>query len=301
MAVKFSIVIAAYNVGRFVAEAVESALEQEGAETEVIVVDDGSTDETPQALGRFAGRIRLIRQENQGVSAARNRGIREAGAEWIAFLDADDLFLPGHLARVGQAAALHPEAVMFYADVEARDESLRFLKVLRAYPHPATAREHLLLHNFICPSAVVGRRQAILACGGFPEDLIAGEDWELWVRLAHRAPILHLEHRAAIYRVHPQSKIRRGGRRLRDDNLTALSRLSRDFALDALLVRKARAQIYYESGVRLLAAGEPAGGREEFRQALSLDPAHPLTWAGYLLSLVPASVICRLRRLRGIL
>ena len=96
MAVKFSIVIAAYNVGRFVAEAVESALEQEGAETEVIVVDDGSTDETPQALGRFAGRIRLIRQENQGVSAARNRGIREAGAEWIAFLDADDLILWGH-------------------------------------------------------------------------------------------------------------------------------------------------------------------------------------------------------------
>jgi len=300
MTVKFSIVIAAYNVGRFVAEAVESALTQEGAQKEVIVVDDGSTDETPQVLGRFADRIRLIRQENRGVSAARNRGIREAQTEWIAFLDGDDLFLPGHLARAGQAVTEHPQAVMFYADVEARDQSLRPLKVLRSHRDPATAKERLLLNNFICSNSVVARREALLACGGFPEDLrYAGEDWELWVRLAARGPIVHLGHVAGIYRWHPQSKIRSAGPELRNDNLRALERLSRDLALDPALAQRAKARIYMESGVRCLVAGERNRSREEFRQARRLDPAFLPAWFGEGLSLLPAPVIRWLRRLRG--
>jgi len=298
--VKFSIVIAAYNVGRFVAEAVASALDQEGAEKEVIVVDDGSTDDTPQALEKLAGRIRLIRQENRGVSAARNRGIREAQTEWIAFLDGDDLFLPGHLARAGQAVAEHPEAVMFYADVEARDESLRFLKVLRSRRDPAAAKERLLLNNFICSNSVVARREALLACGGFPEDLRhAGEDWELWVRLAHQGPIFHAGHVAGIYRWHPQSKIRSPGPELRDDNLRALARLSRDLALDPALAQRAQARIYMESGVRYLVAGERSRSREEFRQARRLEPALLPALFGEGLSLLPAPVILWLRRLRG--
>jgi len=298
--VQFSVVIAAYNAGRFVAEAVQSALEQEGVEKEVIVVDDGSTDDTPRALETFAGRIRLIRQENRGVSAARNRGIREAQADWIAFLDADDLFLPGHLARAGRALAEHPEAVMCYADVEARDESLRPIKLLRSPRDPVAAKQRLLFNNFIYSNSVVARRDALLACGGFPEDLCrAGEDWELWVRLAYRGPIIHAGYVAGIYRWHPHSKIRSPGPELRDDNLRALARLSLDLALDPALAQRAKARIYMESGVRYLVAGERSRSREEFRQARRLDPAFlpALIFEG--LSLLPVPVISWLRRWRG--
>jgi len=298
--VKFSVVIPACNAGRFVADAVLSALDQEGAEKEVIVVDDGSTDDTPQALERFAGRLRLLRQPNLGVAAARNRGIREATCEWIAFLDGDDLFLPGHLARAGQGIARHPEAVMFYADVEARDEELRFRKVLRSPRDPGAFKERIVLNNFIYSNSVVARRDALLACAGFAEDLRhAGEDWELWVRLSRRGPVFHLGHVAGVYRWHERSKIRSPGPGLREDNLRALERLSRDLALEPALVRQARARIYYESGVRFLAAGERRLSREDFRRALALAPTDAGSWAGWLLSLLPAELTRWLRRMRG--
>lgn len=297
---KFSVVIPAYNAGRFAAEAVASALEQEGAEKEVIVVDDGSTDDTSQALAPFAGRIRLIHQSHLGAAASRNRGIREATCEWIAFLDADDLFLPGHLARAGQAITEHPEAVMFYADVEARDERLRFLKVLRSPRDPAAVKERIVLNNFIYSNSVVARREALLRCAGFAEDLChAGEDWELWVRMTRQGPVFHLGHVAGIYRWHESSKIRSAGPGLREDNLRALERLSRDLALEPDLVRQARGRIFFESGVRFLAAGERRSSREDFRQALALDPSHAASWSGWLLSFFPAGLIRRLRRIRG--
>ena len=92
-----SVIIPCHNYGRFVTAAVESALSQTYQPVDVIVIDDGSTDDTPERLQAFGSRIRYIRQENQGVSAARNTGIRQSCGEWVAFLDADDFWHPQKL------------------------------------------------------------------------------------------------------------------------------------------------------------------------------------------------------------
>src|SRR5918996_212462 len=98
MSSKVSVVIPTYNYGRYLPEAVESVLHQTFPDLEVIVVDDGSTDDTRELIGRFGDKVCYIYQRNQGLPAARNTGIRAARGEYVGFLDSDDLWLPGKLA-----------------------------------------------------------------------------------------------------------------------------------------------------------------------------------------------------------
>ena len=101
--IRISAVIPTYNRGHIVGRAIESALAQEYAPSEVIIIDDGSNDRTLQVVETYGHRVRYVHQANAGVSASRNRGIREAEFEWIAFLDSDDYWLPGHLKRMAAA------------------------------------------------------------------------------------------------------------------------------------------------------------------------------------------------------
>jgi len=111
---RFSIVIPTYNYGRFLDRAVSSALAQPGDDFEVLVVDDGSTDDTPRVVERFGDDLRYVRQQNRGAAAARNRGAELAAGEWIVFLDADDRLLPKALAHFREATAAHAEAAMVF-------------------------------------------------------------------------------------------------------------------------------------------------------------------------------------------
>ncbi len=168
------------------AAALPSALEQSGVHHEVIVVDDGSTDETPERLAAIDDpRLVVVRHDvSRGVARARNAGIASSRGRWVSFLDDDDLWAPEKLAAQLEAAQA-VDATFAYAGGGGLDASHRFLFAV-APPDPATVREALLRWNVIwcgC-SNVVARAEVVRALGGFDEKLFQLADWDLWIRLA---------------------------------------------------------------------------------------------------------------------
>src|SRR5947209_7116968 len=168
-----SVIIPAYNAAAFVARAVDSALRQSCATAEVLVIDDESTDETADIAGGYGPPVRLLRQAHAGPGAARNLGAREAAGEWLAFLDADDAWLPHKLERQMPFGA-DPAVDVVYT-----------LRGKRPVPLEASF-EALWGGNFIVNSSTLVRRSSFWAFGGFDEDpaLIGCEDWNLWLRMA---------------------------------------------------------------------------------------------------------------------
>ncbi len=184
---RVSVVITTYNYERFVAAAIESVLRQTVRPDEIVVVDDGSTDGTAAVVARYAAQgVRYIRQANAGAGAARNRGIRETRGDLIAFLDADDRWLPDKLARQLAHLRRYPAAGLVTggewqvfgsgrAPVQVRRRPVR---AARLYPR-------ILIENIIGnPSLVLVRRACFVRLGGFDEGLPLGQDWEMWIRLA---------------------------------------------------------------------------------------------------------------------
>lgn len=185
-----SVVIPAYNVAPYIADAVRSALSQSVGNLEVIVVDDGSTDDTPQVLaGLKSSRLRVIRQENRGLSGARNTGIRAARAPFLGLLDGDDIWLPDKAER--QLAVLEscPDVTMTYShslylDADGRPTGA----LLLSRPHRPTLRQ-LVRRNLVGNgSTAIGRTADFIAAGLFDERLRnSHEDYEMWPRLMVRS------------------------------------------------------------------------------------------------------------------
>jgi glycosyltransferase involved in cell wall biosynthesis len=191
----FSILTAAYNASPTVSAAVESVLGQTEPSWELIVVDDGSTDGTGDRVRAHAHdpRVRVISQENRGLSAARNRGLEAAQGAYVALLDADDLYMPSYLAAMREALERDPEAGFAYTDAWLLDDATGRIARRTAMADqrppaspPADARgllRELLERNFVYVSAAV-RRDALEAVGPFDVSLPSLEDYDLWLRLA---------------------------------------------------------------------------------------------------------------------
>jgi glycosyltransferase involved in cell wall biosynthesis len=181
---RFSIVIAAYEVAPFIAEAVRSALNQTRPPHEVIVCDDGSTDGLEAALAPFRDRIVVIGQEHAGVAAAKDAGARAASGDFVAFLDGDDSYEPARLEALGALAAARPDLDILSTDgfIQVGDR-----KVRRMYDGSWTfetenQRLVILERPFVGGNSAV-RRQRFLDVGGFDRRFRAAEDWDLWIRL----------------------------------------------------------------------------------------------------------------------
>ena len=195
-----SIVMPLYNKAGQVLETIASVIAQTLSDWELVVVDDGSTDEGPALVRDLQdARIRLVSQANAGVSAARNRGIELARADLVAFLDADDLWLPGFLATILALQADFPQAHWFATGYEIRPaQGATYTSRLRG--PPADFSRGILPDYFsvalasdppVWSSATAVRRDAIQAISGFPEGIDSGEDLLTWARLAVRYPLAH--------------------------------------------------------------------------------------------------------------
>jgi glycosyltransferase involved in cell wall biosynthesis len=195
----FSVIIPTYNRAPFVTEAVESVLRQSVPAYEIIVVDDGSTDNTREALESYNGRIRCHRQENRGVSAARNVGIHQAAGEWIAFLDSDDLWKEEYLStqrknihEVPHAVAHVTNAVTVFADGKRSDHfgEIGLLKRFGSTERLVFERPYGMIvghsHFFLQPMVV--RRDVLLQAGLFKPHLSIAEDRDVMARLALQGP-----------------------------------------------------------------------------------------------------------------
>lgn len=190
-----TVIVPAYNAARWIERTLSSIQAQTHREIEILVIDDGSSDDTPELVARRAAddpRIRLIRQANAGPAAARNHGIRESRGVFIAPIDADDLWAPDNLERQVTALILRPDAGFCLARSYWLDEADRLLAPASDAPLPDCTFQNLLEDNFIGNgSACVFRRAHLDAVGGYDERYGGGgEDWLLTLTLAARAPFV---------------------------------------------------------------------------------------------------------------
>jgi glycosyltransferase involved in cell wall biosynthesis len=210
-----SVVIPLYNKARYVKRALDSVLAQTHQDFEVVVVNDGSTDGSEKVVRQYRGaRIRLVSQENAGEGAARNRGIAEARADLIAFLDADDEWLPEHLIAISRLAQGYPECGAFCTnhwtigtDGKRRPSTFTFVSrnspdgVLRDY------FKHALTGFPVNSSKVAVPRRAFDECGLFPEGEQEGGDLDMWCRIALKYPIAYGVEVGAIYHADSANRI----------------------------------------------------------------------------------------------
>ena len=212
-----SVVIPCFNQAHFLAEAIESALGQAYSPLEVIVVDDGSSDNSFEVAGRDA-RVKRLQQANAGVAAARNAGLRLASGEFLVFLDADDRLLP-HAVEVGMRALLKRPQVAFVAGT-CRDIGVDG-RVLDGERQALVTQDHylrLLIDCFIWSgSSVVYRRAALESVGAFDESLRAADDYDLYLKLARHFPVFCHETVVTEYRRHGANTTRDAGVVLRTE------------------------------------------------------------------------------------
>lgn len=199
-----SIVIPTHDRRRLLHLALISALGQRDVDVEIIVVDDASTDGTADVVSGVAdGRVRLVRRSvRRGVSATRNRGIAEAGSDWVAFLDDDDLWAPDKLARQLDAVIQADRTWVYAGDVNV-DDDLRVLSAFRP-PTPEQVLHSLPRYNPVPSGAsnVMVRADALAEAGPFDPELIRTEDWDMWIRLARTGPPALVPAPLVAYRFH---------------------------------------------------------------------------------------------------
>jgi glycosyltransferase involved in cell wall biosynthesis len=193
-----SVVIPCFNQGRFLAAAIESVAAQTFAPIETVVVDDGSTDDTAAVAARYD--VVCIRQENRGLGAARNAGLRQSTGEALVFLDADDLLAPDAIGAGVACLASRADLAFVYG-------SPRLLGAADPddVPPPVEADfyRHLLARNFITmPGLVLHRRDVLEAVGGFDERLAAAEDYDVYLRITRRFPVAYCAGLRGSYRRH---------------------------------------------------------------------------------------------------
>lgn len=218
---RISVIIPAFNSERTIRAAVDSVWSQSRAPDEVIVVDDASSDGTCNVIESYDKPCRLIRQErNAGPAAARNRGCTAATGDWIAFLDADDLWLPRRLAVQYECARKDPDIALWCGDVidfadsaDMRDSEGRVgppvLRAVGGADPPSRwnplALETFISQNSIATSTVLVKAEALRAVGGFDEQFRGPEDYDLWIRLAAKYELAKLDCPLSAYRQRPGS------------------------------------------------------------------------------------------------
>lgn len=179
---KVSVIIPTYNRSQYLRNSIDSVLNQSYQDFELIVVDDGSTDDSKEVLSKFNGRIRYFYQENMGVSAARNKGIREAKGEYIAFLDSDDTWAPEKLEKQMLLFKNKPEVSLQYSFARYKDNDLNYDDIRPR--HVSKNLQDFLYGDTVLPTpTVILRKYCLDKVGLFDEDLYGIEDYDLWLRI----------------------------------------------------------------------------------------------------------------------
>ena len=245
-----SVIVPAHNAARTIRSTLESVFRQSRNDLEVIVVDDGSSDETHARLTEVEDeRLVVLRQPQAGVSAARNRGIGEARGRFVCPLDADDLLLPRFLETMGAALERAPAAGFAYTDAWTLDDRTGRIRraSAKAYQQPPPTPPHdpleffrlLLERNFVYGCTLI-RRTVLEEVGGYCADLHTGEDYELWLRIVSRGyGAVLVPGRLAVYREGQPSSSSMNAVRIHGDNVRLLESVATSYPVDASLRRRA--------------------------------------------------------------
>lgn len=287
---QFSVVIPAYNCERFIGKTIESVLAQTYGAAEIIVIDDGSADETARVVEQYSRRMRIsyVRQQNQGPSAARNHGVSLARGDWIAFLDCDDLWYPNKLQTHRDYIMNNPDVVLFWCDMDNIDEH----GLARRDSKGRDPLAQIIFNRPVCPlpSSVVMRKNIFALTTGFNPILRCYEDVEYFFRLADAFPVMYIPEKLFAYRKYekPADYLRLRG--LVENWSVAnalLVMLCRDDPSKQTALSRHSASIYSGAGRHLLRAGNLERARYCFRQSFAQRPFYGKNLRRWALSYLP--------------
>lgn len=276
-----SAVTASYNMGRYVAEAVDSILAQDYPHLECVVVDDGSTDDTPRVLQRYASdaRVTVIRQENSGQTTAKNRGLSAARGELIGFCDADNRWLPGKLSRQVPRLLERPEVGVVYGDAVLIDGEGRPLPPPRTRRHSGHITAKLLVDNFVTFNTSLVPRRILEEVGGFDESLRMAIDYDLWLRISLKYEFVYLPEPLVAYRIWGGQMSHRTAERM-ENFFRLLERFLREHpdAVTRAEARRAWAHSLTTRGLWLAGIGRRREAWRDYRRALGYRPHDLRLW-----------------------
>jgi len=313
-----SIVIPTYNAASYIGETLDSVFEQTFADYEVIVVNDGSPDtvELEPALGPYLSRIRYIKQENLGAGAARNEGLRSAQGEFIAFLDADDLWLPNYLEEQLKFLCENDYDLVCADAMHFGDSPLAGKTYMEVFMETASQAGEVTFLGLVSAeqslitSGIVARRAPIIEVGLFDEGLRNSQDFDLWLRLVRHGSRLAFQRQLLLrYRCHENSlsgdEINRTARQLRvyDKVESSLDLTPEERPAILSAIERRRALLEFELGKLYLEKGDFEKCRAAFSKADSWRRSWKTAVAVLLSRWSPGFMraihLRRLRRMRG--
>jgi glycosyltransferase involved in cell wall biosynthesis len=275
-----SVIIPSHNSGCWVVQAVQSALDQTYSRVEVIVVDDGSIDDTKERLAPMERRIRYVYQSNGGPSKARNRGINEAQGELIAFLDADDLWLPEKLSKQWECLRANPDAALVHTDTyhlnEPSGEQV-YLYVGRER-FSGSCYTEFFWGNHVHTSTVMVTRRCLVETGTFDEEIErpSTEDLDLWLRIARQFPLVYVNEPLVLYRHHVANGSLNQRVMLENEYHVLRKALTADCSLGSTLgmdgVNKRMFDLAFQAGYSNVDIDNLDSARRYFQVALSYEP-----------------------------
>ena len=252
---KVSVIIPTYNRGEVVLRALRSVFAQDHAVDQVIVVDDGSTDDTIERVERYFPGVELIVQTNHGVSHARNRGIERARNEWLAFLDSDDEWLPGKITA--QLAAIMSDGIsrVCHSDEIWVRNGRRVNPMNKHRKYGGDIFLHCLPRCVMSPSSVVLHRSVVEELGGFDETLPVCEDYDLWLRIACQTTVLYIPEKLLIKYGGHEDQLSRSSWGMDRYRIQALEKLLLSEVLSETQSQKAIAEMLRKIEIYVAGAG----------------------------------------------
>lgn len=301
-----SVIIPAYNDAKYLPQTIRSALAQTYHNVEVIVVDDGSTDNTPEVAKKFEGKIKYVHKENGGPASARNVGIKASKGEFIAFLDADCTWPSNKLKLQMECIREHPDGGLFYANARHFEEINGKEKIVPFRPitlYTGNIFWRLLLYNFVQTSTVVTKRSVLEEIGLFDEnpEFISVEDYDLWIRIAAKFPVYAVNEylERAIW---DGTNLTSHAEAMLNRDVLVLKKAARTLKEKRLFLRPtfwlAISKHYFELGDTMFFLKKYGKSRIYFCLAFLYFPfrIRALLWA--ILSFMPASLINKIRTIK---
>jgi len=318
---EISVIIPSYNYAHLIRESLDSALAQTFTDTEIIVVDDGSTDQTREVLAPYLDRITYHFQQNQGLAAARNTGTRLARGKFITYLDADDIWYPDNLRIKHEILTRYPELggvfsdflifsslgvshergtkVLYpffgrtgqaFGDIFQHTSEVRIDGERSARVFYGNAFDSLFWGNFILPTTMLVNRSCIQKVGDFRSHMRNQEDYEYWLRFSRHYPLAYVDEVLARYRRHPQqltdhSKI--------EQMVTMVLEIIDAYEDECRktgkmrMFNKRKSEILATLAKVYVGQGRAAEARRLYRSAIQLDPSYRGAYVHYLLSWIP--------------
>lgn len=284
-----SIVMPTYNCATYLPESIESILAQTYNAYEIVVIDDGSVDNTKLVLEPYKEKIRYIDLgRNEGLPIARNLGIQSAKGEYVAFLDADDIWMPEKLKRSIDQFMKNPDAGMVYSKHINIDSKSQFLegKIRRTLPSGNIFTQLFFEQNFIICSSVVVRKEVFNKTALFDSELVNCQDWDMWLRIAFYYKAIGIDVPLVKYRHSAKSLSKNRDNVLKYqkviiDKIYTMFKDSEN-GINEKMYKKRLAAHYAKIGRHYMRMGDKVAARESFRLSLKMDPINIRTLRYYL-------------------